>query len=323
MDDAFRAPQAAAVARLPRRPARPHRLFEKVRLLERHDDVELDPPIQQRLGGDEVGAAGQRAIGEADLLLVEDSVDGRADPRLVRAARAEHMAAIMEHARRPQRCHQRRALERAHPEMGADHAELAQGRGAAAQIGASPDRFAGQHVGDLGGAAKQQQRFRPRRRLPVVGGGGDGRVGEQGLREGPTCRIPPCEQGQGGGVDPGEAVLRRLVDVVIGLERQLHRRLPRGARRGVEGAVLQDARADRPLVDIAGAFEAIFGELRHRPVGVAHPREREDLLMADRAAVVAGFDRGDGRVIGADQVAARQGLPGNLGGFAHAAPYGR
>ena len=121
---------------------------------------------------------------------------------------------------------------------------------------------------------------------------------------------------------PGKLSFVASIDVVIGLERPLHRRLPRRARGRVEGAVLQMRRADRALVDIARAFEPVIGELLHRPLGVAHPRQREDLLVADGAAVVAGLDRRDGGVIGADQVAARQGLPGDLGGFAHPGPYG-
>ncbi len=322
MDDALCRAEAGPVALLPAGSARMHRLFEEILFLERHDHVELDTARQQRLGGDDVGPAGERAVSEADLFFVQHRVDGRPDPGLVCPVRAEHMPAIMEHARRPERRDQGGTVVHAHPQMGADHAELAQGRGAAAEIGAAPDRLAGQDPGHLVGAAEQEQGLGLRGRLVIIGGRSDLRIRQQGLGQRPRIRVATGEQGEGRRVDPGKAVLRRLIDVVIGLERPLHRFLPRRAGGHVEGAVLEDPRADRALVDIARAFEPVFGEFRHRPVGVAHAGERQDLLVSDGAAVVARLDRSDGGVIGADQVAARQGLPGDLGGFDHPGPYG-
>ena len=115
--------------------------------------------------------------------------------------------------------------------MGADHAELAQGRRAAAEIGAVSYRLAGEQGGHLFGAAEQEQGLGPGRRLPVIARRSDFGIGEQGFGQRARIRVAPGEQGKGRGVDPREAVLRRPVDVVIGLERPLHRRLPRRARR--------------------------------------------------------------------------------------------
>ena len=201
--------------------------------------------------------------------------------------------------------------------MGGDHAELAQRARAAAIIAAAADRIARQRLGDLAGAAEQQQRLGPRRRLVIIAGRGDGRVGEQVAGNRPRLRRVPRQQRQRRGVDAGEGIAAVAVDGVIGVVRADDRLLPPGAGRRGERAVLEQPRPDRPLMRVVRPVQPVSREQPHRPLGVAHPGQREDLLVADRPARIALRDRGGGDVIGRDQIAAREGGFGEIGGLAH------
>ena len=71
-----------------------------------------------------------------------------------------------------------------------------------------------------------------------------------------------------------------------------------------ERATIRTAQAitDRAFERILGTVEPVGGEQLGGALGVAHPRQREHLLVADRIALVARRHRRNGRVIGGEQI---------------------
>jgi len=161
-----------------------------------------------------------------------------------------------------------------------------------------------------------------RRCLVIIAGRGNGRIGEQIAGDRLRLRRLPRQQRQRRGVDAGEGIAAVAVDGMIGLVRALDRLLPVGARRRGKRAILEQPRPDRPLVGIVRPVEPISREQPHRPLGVAHPGQGEHLLVADRPARVSRRDRRGRDVISRDQIAAREGGLGEIGGLGHIWPYG-
>jgi hypothetical protein len=94
--------------------------FDEVLLEEWQHQVQLAATLEDRLGDQDVGAAGQRAIGDGGLGLLETRPDPFGQPALRRLPRAKHVTGVGDH--------------RGGADRGQQHAPLAGGQvGAGAQ----------------------------------------------------------------------------------------------------------------------------------------------------------------------------------------------
>ena len=131
--------------------------------------MELRAAREQRLGDDDVGAGGERAVAEADLLLLEHRRDLLVEMLAAHDLRVErHVAAEMERARRAERVEPGGVAAL----RGEDQAELAQRRGMVLPGPRRERDGLGEGGAGLVFAVEQQQR---------LGAGGGAVIGRFGL----------------------------------------------------------------------------------------------------------------------------------------------
>ncbi len=214
------------------------------------DDVQLDPAPDQLFREQDVGARGQRAVGDADGLAGEEAGDAASDEALVlRDQPADHVPGVVHHRGRRER------LDRAWIEAVdlAHQLELAAGRGDGRPIITAVDhgllerRSGGLHV------AEDEGRFRP------------GGVRVVGVRAGGRGALAASQHGAGEVVGPG------------GVPRQQPHR--GGVDAGVEPLGPPEGALVQPGGD-GGVGRALGSAIRQREVlGQPSPQRRDVLLV--------------------------------------------
>ena len=303
--------QAVARAALPTGPAAPHRGVEELVQGKRQHQVELGAARQERLGEQDVGAAGDRAVAEAGVDLIQLRRDrgrrlvlalGREAPGFAR--RGDHMAGEMDYPPGGELVEQRVVeVERA-----ADVAQLLARRRARAEIVSMRRHRRGQRHPRGLGLAQGQARLGDGRRSVV---GLDARRPGQRLDLGDqTCRDVPGnvalarDEPHGRRVDAGKVCLGALIDSAIGLGRVVRTPRPFIAL-GQPDQILAEPSAERRDVLVVVLVKPVFGITRQRRLG--RPRARQRHHRAVREPFVAGMrvQPAQRRVVGAQHHAPR------------------
>ena len=306
--------EAALEALAPAGPAHRDRARDELLLRKGQHHVELRAVAEQRLGPEDVGAAGERPVGEAGLSGGDLCFDPRRDVGLGRgreaarsAGRRDQVAAEVDD-RGPG---QGREQLRVAAERLADQRELATGRREGAVVALVARRRPLERLAGPALVAEQELRLGCGRarvvRAAVLGGDEREHLGRERLRPLGLAH----EQAERGGVDRGVVVAAARVEPGVEVAGR-----PRLARPfvavGGERQVLRDPGAERDDLALVRRRESVALEALRGLAGGTGAREREQAPVLQPEVVGVLLEPLLGEVHSGEQLAATLGITDGL-----------